>query len=216
MQVPNSMLAPDVAAFIAAQIAAAQPTGVVEDYFGLTAPAGYVLADGRTIGSASSGATNRANADTQALFVLLWNSLADVQAPVSGGRGASAAADWAANKTITLPDLRGRIIAGRDNMGGTAAGRLTSAGSGLDGTVMGNAGGAETVTLTAAQIPAHNHPLAAPFNTTTAGGAATFTAAANVSATGSSTTLNTANNTGGGGAHNNTQPTIVANKIIKL
>jgi len=108
---------------------AGTPTGTVSDYIGSTAPSGWLFLDGRTIGSASSGATNRANADTQALYELLWNSMANAEAPVSSGRGASAAADFAANKTITIPDARGRVIAGRDNMGGTAANRLTSGGA---------------------------------------------------------------------------------------
>lgn len=102
----------------AAQIPQIMPTGISLPYFGSTAPAGWVLASGRTIGSAASGASERANADTQALFTLLWNSMADTEAPVSGGRGASAAADFAANKTITLPDARGRTLAGLENMGG--------------------------------------------------------------------------------------------------
>ncbi|KFC73186.1 hypothetical protein FG93_01930 [Bosea sp. LC85] len=52
---------------------------------------------------------------------------------------------------IRLPDLRGRVVAGRDNMGGTAAGRLTAAT--VNGSPLGAAGGAETGTLTIAQLP---------------------------------------------------------------
>lgn len=53
---------------------------------------------------------------------------------------------------IRVPDLRGRVAAGRDNMNGSAAGRLTSASS-LTGTVLGAAGGAETGTLSVGQLP---------------------------------------------------------------
>jgi hypothetical protein len=77
-------------------------TGQIIPMYGTGILSGFVRANGRTIGSSTSGATERANADTQALFVYLWG--ADVNLAVSGGRGASGAADFAANKTITLPD----------------------------------------------------------------------------------------------------------------
>lgn len=48
------------------------------------------------------------------------------------------------------PDLRGRSEFGIDNMGGSAANRIT-AGHNFDGTVVGNAGGAEFQTLSIAQ-----------------------------------------------------------------
>ena len=47
----------------------------------------------------------------------------------------------------TAPDLRGRTIAGKDNMGGVTASRLTAAGSGITGTTLGTTGGAETHVL---------------------------------------------------------------------
>ena len=83
---------------------------------------GFVRMNLRTIGSAASGATERANADTSALFTYLWNNCVDAEAPVSSGRGASAAADFAANKTIGIPTMQGRDQRGTDDMGGTAAG----------------------------------------------------------------------------------------------
>jgi microcystin-dependent protein len=55
--------------------------------------------------------------------------------------------------TFNVPDLRGRAVFGLDNMGGSAAGRITFAGSGLDGNGPGNAGGAQNQTLTQAQLP---------------------------------------------------------------
>jgi len=185
------------------------PTGASLDFWGSTAPVGWVLMDGRTIGSAASGATNRANADTEDLFTLLWNSMANAEAPVSGGRGASAAADFAANKTITIPDLRGRVVAGLDNMGGSTASRITAGGAGIAGTTIGAAGGAQTHQLTTAQMPSHTHIVYGVAD----GGATQPTPRS----------LNTSNNanvttspTGGDQAHQNTQPTIMAFKIIKL
>ena len=61
------------------------------------------------------------------------------------------------SSTFTAPDMRGRIIAGYDVMGGSAAGRLTSAGGGLDGTVIGAAGGSQNRTLVSANLPPHAH-----------------------------------------------------------
>lgn len=115
---------------VAAALAVLMPTGSEWGYWGTTAPAGFVMASGRTIGNAASGGTERANADTEALFTLLWNSTAQTEFPIqtsAGGastRGASAAADFAANKRMPLPDLRGRTGIGKDDMGGTAASRM--------------------------------------------------------------------------------------------
>jgi microcystin-dependent protein len=55
---------------------------------------------------------------------------------------------------FSLPDLRGRAIFGLDNMGGSTAGRITAAGGSFDGTVIGGSGGAQTHTLTQAELPA--------------------------------------------------------------
>lgn len=55
--------------------------------------------------------------------------------------------------TFNVPDLRGRAIFGLDNMGGSAAGRITNAVSGIDGTTRGSAGGAQAVTLARANLP---------------------------------------------------------------
>lgn len=75
-------------------------------------PFGYVAANDGSIGSASSGATSRANTDTWPLYNLLWNSVLNNWAPVAGGRGATAIADFSANKAMTLTRILGRVIAG--------------------------------------------------------------------------------------------------------
>lgn len=132
-------------------------TGDVKHKYGTGPISGWVRANGHTIGSATSGATERAHADAQALFEYLWS--ADPNLAVSGGRGASANADWLANKTIALPDARGRALAGLDDMGSTAAGRLTSSFFGAQATVLGAAGGTESRSLIAANLPPHYHDV---------------------------------------------------------
>jgi len=131
-------------------------TGDMKISYGTGSLSGFVRTNGRTIGAASSGATERANADCQALFSYLWN--VDSNLVVSGGRGATANADWTAGKTLALPDWRGRTIAGLDDMGNSAAGVLTAAGNGFGAqgqvpTVLGAAGGLENQTLSLAQLP---------------------------------------------------------------
>jgi hypothetical protein len=115
---------------------------------------GAVRLNGRTIGNVTSSATERANDDTINLFAYIWNGLANAQAAVSGGRGASAAADFAASKRITLPDYRGCSLVGYDDMGNTAASLLGSAPVVSGGpTTAGSILGANTHTLLTAHLP---------------------------------------------------------------
>lgn len=53
----------------------------------------------------------------------------------------------------TTKDLRGRALFGADNIGGSPAGRITTAGSGIDGVTLGAAGGAQSVVLVRANLP---------------------------------------------------------------
>lgn len=132
-------------------------TGMRIGYYGTAAPTGWVRCNGRSLGSASSGASERANADCQALFLHLWT--ADPTLAVSGGRGASAAGDWAANKTIALPDYRDRIAIGLGAMGNADINLIPDAtvDGGETNTTLGATVGSATQTLTAAQMPVHAH-----------------------------------------------------------
>lgn len=85
---------------------------------------GFVRMNGRTIGSATSGATEFASSSAQAGFEFLWNNLPDSIAPVSSGRGPSAPADFTANKTIVVPSMRGRVLFGIDDMGNSEEGTI--------------------------------------------------------------------------------------------
>lgn len=200
-------------------------TGDLKVRYGTGALSGFVRANGRTIGSATSGATERANADTQALFEYLWTN--DANLAVSGGRGASANADWVANKTIALPDWRGRAIAALDDMGNSAAGRLTASYFGSTATTLGASGGAESLTLTEAQLPAltktvsitdpgHTHGYSAAVSVTRADGP-NSAASASVTNTNPATTGITATvSFGSGQAHRTVQPTMLATIYLKL
>lgn len=117
-------------------------TGDVKTTFKIVADTGWVMMDDGTIGNAGSGGTTRANADTEALFTLLWNNTADAQCAVSGGRGANAAADFAGLKTIALPKSLGRALA------------VAGAGSGLTARVLAEFLGTETKTITTNELPA--------------------------------------------------------------
>ncbi len=119
--------------------------------FGTSARTGWVRANGKTIGPSSSGATERAGADTEDLFAFLWNNVSDTYAAVSGGRGASSATDWSANKTIVVPTMRGRSPVGMDEMGNIAAGILVGV------TDPGETGGETSFTIPEGALPSHTH-----------------------------------------------------------
>lgn len=154
------------------------PTGVVLPFAGPTAPTGWLLCDGSAVSRTTYAA----------LFTAIGTTY-------GAGDGSS---------TFALPDMKGRVPAGKE----ASATRLTSAGSGVDGATLGATGGAETHTLSSAQMPAHTHTVGAVIggrNTSTGGGE-------QITYAGSSTASGSA---GSGNAHNNTQPTIVLNYIIK-
>jgi microcystin-dependent protein len=153
----NSITA--IGASSATTIISASDTGAVTGdlafTFNTSTRTGWVKCNGRTIGNAASGATERANSDTQALFEFLWNNVSDTYAPVTGGRGANAAADFAASKKIVIPSMQGRYPVGLDDMGNTAADVIAAA------TVTGKSGGLEEVSILTANLPSHTHTAGA-------------------------------------------------------
>lgn len=161
------------------------PAGTLLDFGGTAAPAGFLLCYGQEV-SQTTYAALFANIGTT------WNT---------GGE---------AGGNFRLPDFRGRARVGKDDMGGSAANRVTSAGSGITGTTLGATGGAETHTLTTPQIPSHLHGQ----TVLTTSGAAVGSQRSSPNS-GSENSFNNTQNTGGGGSHNNTQPSAIVNVIIK-
>ena len=102
------------------------PPGTVLDHWSdiNNVPAGFLLCYGQTVTSA----------DTTYPGLWAW-------APAAAKSGTS----------LTLPDLRGRMTIGLDNMGGSDAGRISTANT------IGATGGAASVTLTTTELPSHTH-----------------------------------------------------------
>lgn len=106
---------------LSAVAASLLPTGAVADFLMAAPPAGWVELNGDTIGSSSSGAT-KTGSTVQNLFGALWALDPSVSSILTSAgsastRGASSAADWTANKRLTLPDQRGRF---RRSLGGNS------------------------------------------------------------------------------------------------
>lgn len=115
--------------------------------------AGFVRMNGRTIGSASSGASERANADTEDLYSYVWSNFSDTICAVTGGRGVSAAADFAANKPIATLDMRRRGPFGLGDMGNSDLGFTGITFDKGNSTTAGSSLGAPTKAITQANLP---------------------------------------------------------------
>lgn len=196
--------------FSAAGITGGVPAGVVTDFAGAAAqvPAGWLLCFGQAISRA-------ANAALFAAIGIVWGS----------GDGST---------TFNLPDYRDYALVGKGDMGGSDAGRLTTAFYGTSPVVLGNAGGVQSRALITGNLPAytptgtvpitdpgHTHSLAnACLNTAGQTGGGSFAGGLQTTAgTNSSTTGITASFTGtaqGGSAtaFGLVQPSIIVNKII--
>lgn len=177
-------------------------TGDIRPSYGLIPP-GWVSMNDGSIGSAASLATNRKNVDTFPLYNMLWTNVSDTYAPVSTGRGASSSADFLANKTLTLTRQVARAL-----------GAFGNTGVGLSARVLGEFAGAETHTLTTAEVP----NLAVSVTASNSPGAyvPSNQVLTNIGAVGGTSTFTGSTTNGGGGAHSILSPMVYSEFMIKL
>lgn len=105
------------------------PTGIPLPFAGTegSVPAGWLICAGQAVSRATYAA----------LFAVIGTAF-------GSGDGST---------TFNVPDLRGRAPFGKDDMGGSAANRITNSGSGIVGTTLGATGGGQNVVLTTANMP---------------------------------------------------------------
>lgn len=194
----------------------AVPIGGMIDYTGTTAPnSAFVLPYGQAI-----------SRTTYSTYFTLVSTTFGV------GDGST---------TFNVPDLRGRVVAGKDDMGGSSANRLTDADDGLNGDTLGDTGGGETQVLAQGNLPNVNFVVASgqtvsvtstvtgiPRNATSitslAGSAGTDygwyslvpATQGTVTSTGTVTNAGTAASGGSGTAFGVVQPTIILSKILRV
>jgi microcystin-dependent protein len=184
-------------------LAAYMPAGVIVPYGGTTEPTGWLFCYGQAI--------------SRTTYATLFAAISTTYGTGDG------------STTFNLPDLRGRVVAGQDDMGGSSANRLTNTSGGLNGDTLGATGGAETHTLTTAELAVHSHanslndpghahvisPVYAGV-TAGAGSARNNWDNSNITTSAQATGITITNaNAGSGSAHNNVQPTIILNYIIR-
>lgn len=112
------------------------PPGIILPFGGTSIPEGWLLCDGREV----------LQVLYPTLFEVIGFNFKDASGISDGGI-----------EYFALPDLRGRMPLGLDNMGGSAADRVT----GLAASELGNSGGSEDVNIGVDNLPDHEHDLRA-------------------------------------------------------
>ena len=173
------------------------PTGMLAPFAGSLAPDGWALCYGQAVDRVGTYA---------ALFAVIGTTYN------TGGELAT---------QFRLPDMRGNIPLGLDNMGGTPRNRITA----TQADSLGGEAGTETHALTSAQLAAHTHTIAHTHNSYyyRAGGTGASSYSTNmphqssysVSTPTSASSASDSGSTGSGTAHPNTQPYMALNYIIK-
>ena len=192
--------------------AGAVPVGVVNPFAGATAPSGWLLCYGQAV--------------SRTQYPVLFNTLSTTYGSGDG------------STTFNIPDMRGRAVVGKDDMGGTAASRITNAVSGITATTLGAVGGNQvvqehthtftgTASTTGNDNTDHTHSYQTVYNTSAvmAAGSSYYVYYPTSTSTGgrsafhqhSFTPAGTNSNfpATAGGQSQNVQPTIILNYIIK-
>jgi microcystin-dependent protein len=115
-------------------IKSARFIGEIFDWTGTTAPPLCVLPYGQTL-------LRSAYPD---LWAFAQTEIANANTFFNNGNGTT---------TFGIGDCRGRVRIGKDNMGGTPSGRITSGNFGSNPNAIGSTGGVETKTLSVANLP---------------------------------------------------------------
>jgi len=147
------------------------PIGTIADYAGTSAPTNWLLCYGQNV--------------SRTTYASLFSAISTT---FGSGDGST---------TFGLPDLRGRTTFGKDDMGGSAANRVTNAVSGITGTTLGSAGGSQSLT-------AHTHTYDKNSGTGISPGASGQGGSLATIASGST----------GSGSSENMPPAVIMNKII--
>ncbi|HRL05101.1 MAG TPA: phage tail protein [Brevundimonas diminuta] len=165
------------------------PVGGLTAFAGAVAPTGWLMAHGQSL----------ARADYPKLFAAIGTAFGS-----------------ASGTTFNVPDLRGRVAVGRDNMGGTPANRITSAVSGLAGENLGAGGGSQHLHQHGHSVVDPGHAHSTPLVASGPGdGSPTYDgASASYGVTAVNTTGVTIQSAGSGNAQN-VQPSLILNWIIR-
>lgn len=166
----------------------ALPAGSVIPFAGSSAPANWLLCAGQAVSRTDYGA----------LFAVIGTTY-------GSGDGST---------TFNVPDLRGRVVAGIDNMGGSAASRLTSTTITGGADAAGEVGGAQTHALSLSEMPSHAHNVVIRRSAVSSSPYTIYQLQTIVTGAWDNETF-TSTSAGSGSAHANVQPTMVMNYIIK-
>jgi microcystin-dependent protein len=184
-------------------VASYTPPGVIAPFAGGVAPTGWLFCYGQAV--------------SRTTYAALFASIGTIYGPGDG------------ITTFAVPDMRGRSVFGKDDMGGIGAGRVTNSGignPGVNGAALGAVGGVDRHSLTEVQLPSHRHYILANVTsgnsilTASTQGAQVNSFGANnfnatIGQTSSEADVGRSSAIGSGEAHPNLPPAIILNYIIR-